>query len=352
MKKKKNASRKKMPMELRSFLVTLLVIAITFGILIPLHFTFPESMTPYWVIAISAAVISPFVIANTKIYFESKNNYSEEQKKNASARFGMDMLTVWYADFVFVCYFMDWLVAFFVFAGIFLTKLVYDTTMALYKRKDSFSYPKIAIIVDYLFGMALLVLIIYKIPDEALRTIILSLGAALVGGLLTLLGVMFTIKRSDRDRKEDEEKKARPLFAYNILRQEPKLDYVMQRVCISDSMEPGNLSCDVFVELENSDRSVFEIKGFFHDGGWVKAEGNTVVLPNSRCIVNFRFSDKPHLLFMEVEDGIGNPHYYQLWVLYLGTQSSAGKLLHTIREIKPISKADMEKAMGEGDKAK
>ena len=76
-------------------------------------------------------------------------------------------------------------------------------------------------------------------------------------------------------------------------------------------------------------------------------EGNTTVLPNAKCLLNFRFMDKPERLFLEVEDILGNLYYYQLFVLYLGTQSSYGMDLHTIREIKSISIDDMNNKIKE-----
>ena len=221
--------------------------------------------------------------------------------------------------------------------------MIYDVASVLVNRKDATTYPNFLIISDFALSFLLLTLLIYKIPDQTLQTIVIALTAALIGGLLTLLGVIMTIKKSDKDRKEDEIKKARPVFAYNMLRQEPKLDAVVQRVCISDSSEQLQDACDVYVELENSNLSAFEIKRVNHDGRWVKMEGNTTVLPSTKCLLNFRFSDHPDSIFLEVEDLLGNYYYYHLLVLFLGAKSSNGRFLHTVREIKSCAKEEMEK---------
>lgn len=66
-----------------------------------------------------------------------------------------------------------------------------------------------------------------------------------------------------------------------------------------------------------------------------------------KCLLNFIFMYHSQSLFLEVEDILGNLYYYQLFVLFLNAKSSKGLLLHTVREIKSISKADMKKIMME-----
>ena len=348
MKKVKEKSiKKKLSAETSGNLITLIVILATLGITIPLHIVFPNKLTSYWVIAICVAVISPFALVNANINIEAKGNFTEEQKKAATSKLVIMMLSIWYADFTFICMFMDWLVVFFILAGLYLIKMIYDVSSVLVNRKNATAYPNFFIIGDFVLSFLLLTLLIYKIPDQTLQTIVIALSAALIGGLLTLLGVIMTIKKSDIDRKEDEINKARPVFAYNMLMQEPKLDVAVQRVCISESSEHLQDACDVYVELENSNLSSFEIKRVNHDGTWVKMKCNTTVLPSAKCLLNFRFVDNPNSLFLEIEDQLGNNYYYKLFVMFLGTRSCNGMSLYTVREIKNITKEEMEMIMKE-----
>lgn len=344
---KEKKTKKQLPREVGSSLFTLIVIIVTLGITLPLHFVFPNKLTTYWTIAICVAVISPFALFNAKIIMEANGNFTAEQKKATTSELGTMMFSIWYVDFTFACMFMDWLIPFFFLAAFYLIKKVYNVSSFLVNRKAATTYSNFLIVGDFVLSFLLLTLLVYKIPDQSLQTIVIALSSALIGGLLTLLGVVMTIKSSDKDRREDEIKKARPVFAYNMLRQEPKLDVVVQRVCISDSSEQLQEACDVYVELENSNLSSFEIKRIYHDSKWIKMEGNTVVLPSAKCLLNFRFIDKSNSLFLEIEDQLGNSYYYQLFVLLLGTKSSNGMVLHTVREIKNIVKEDMEALMKE-----
>lgn len=208
---KEKRIKKKLSIETSSKLTTLIVILVTLGITIPLHFKFPDKLTSYWVIAICVSIICPFTLANFKINMEAKGNFTEEQKKAATSKLGIMMLSIWYADFTFVCMFMDWLIAFYVLAGLYLIKMIYNVTSVLVNRKDATAYPNFLIVGDFVLSFLLLILLIYKIPDQTLQTIVISLSAALIGGLLTLIGVVLTIKKTDMDRSIDEIKKAKPL---------------------------------------------------------------------------------------------------------------------------------------------
>lgn len=58
---------------------------------------------------------------------------------------------------------------------------------------------------DFVAGVALTVFLIYIIPDATLRNIVLTIAAALYGGILTLVGVAWTIK--DGQDRETETKR-------------------------------------------------------------------------------------------------------------------------------------------------
>ena len=348
MKEVKN--KKKMPKEISASLVTLVVILITLGVTLPLHFIFPEKLTVYWVIAICFAVISPFALANFKIYAEAKGNYTEEQKKGALGKIGLAMLSVWYVDFAFVCMFMDWLVAFFVLAGLYLIKTVYDVAKVLINRKDSAAYPNFIVVGDFVLCFLLIILLIYKIPDANLRTIVTALAAALIGGLLTLLGVMLTIKKSDEDRREDEIKKAQPVFTFNMLVKEP-VQPNFEKACFPMLEEELNKRCVVYVELENSVLSSFTMKRIHRDLEWLQLEGNVSLIPGNKCILSYRFNS-PFAMYLEVEDILGNSHYYELKPLIMPvsgtaifTNDSAGRVFYTLRSVREVSGEEMREAI-------
>ncbi len=245
----------------------------------------------------------------------------------------------WSCDLFYMSCFIDNLVCKFIFGGIAMIIIFMNLTDAFIAPKDKRSgFEKYGMLQDFLIGVGLTIYLIYIIPNSDIKEVVIPTVAAVYGGLITLVGVAWTIKKSDKDRKEDEEKKVRPIFSYNMLRKEPLLETVVQKICMSDVLEKDLYTCEAFVELENSEFSMFEIKRIHHDNSWVAVEGNKIVLPGAKCLLNFRFSDNLEFIFLEVEDILKKPHYFQLKVLNIGIKSSSGKLFHTVREINEIDK--------------
>ena len=200
---------------------------------------------------------------------------------------------------------------------------------------------------DLILGIGLSVYLIYILPNEQLKTIVTAVVAALYGGILTLVGVAWTIRHSDKERREEEKKKAKPIFTFNMVLEEIK-DIRTKKVCFDVADNGIEYECHVVAELENSDHALFEVKRIFHDGKWNEIEGNTVVLPNKTVYFDFRFNDDVNNLFLEVKDGLDNSYYYEIKVLSLNllpgvVRNSNTELLHTVRELKEISIDEINK---------
>ena len=258
---------------------TLGAIAVSLGITLPLHFAFPDKLTTYWVVAICVAVISPFALIRFKVYAESTGNYTEEQKKAASAKFGIMILSTWYADFAFICMFMNWLIAFYILAGLYLIKIVYNFSKVLVTRKDSSSHPNFLIVGDFIISFLLLVLIIYKIENQTLQTIVIALSAALISGLLTLLGVIMTINKSDRDRKEEELNKNKPFFFYTPYYEGPYYDSIGKQPHLKTFDSQGKYQ-RYLGRFFNSDKTEFLLDSVTFNGKTVECMQQEVVTKN------------------------------------------------------------------------
>ena len=156
------------------------------------------------------------------------------------------------------------------------------------------------------------------------------------------MGVAWTIKDANQNKKKEEIQRAEPLFAFNMLRVVPTLSETVERVCFPTNSET-QYACEVYAQIENSNKNAFTLKRIYHDGEWADLEGNIVVLPSSKCILAFNFSNCPESIYLKVEDELSNKHYYQLSVLYLGTKTEEGRLQHTIRGITKTDSSKIEK---------
>lgn len=202
--------------------------------------------------------------------------------------------------------------------------------------KGLFEY--IGIGYNFFVSVVVCAFMIANIKDDKIQTIILSLAAAIYGGLLTLIGVAWTIKKSDRDRKEDEEKKAIPLFSFNML-YKPPVGEIIKKVCFPQSLE-FQYKDEVYVELENSDRSVVVLDRIFHDGSWFQLQGNTVMLPNKTYFLSFKYNS-PNNIYLIAKDAFDKEYAYHIRVLRIKMMADSGKYFNTVREINKIELKEM-----------
>ena len=306
-------------------------------------------MIGYW---LSFALIFPLVLIGISSFKAiarrmSKIEITPEMEKIADEKAAKLVLFYWLCNLFYMSCFINNLACKYIFGG--LIMLIIFTN--LFK---SFSYPKDrnpaetwSLLQDFIIGLGLSIYLIYIIPVYDIKEIVIPVVAAVYGGFITLVGVSWTIKKAEKDRKEEEIKKARPVFSYNMLKREPEFKDDIGKICMSSILEILDFSCDVYVELENSNLSSFELKRIFHDGKWTILEGNTIVLPSSKCLLNFKFTNEPRKIFLEVEDSLLNKYFYQLFVLALEADLSRGCVFHTVKEIKNITKEEMEMIMKE-----
>lgn len=301
-------------------------------------------MVACWIIFAALIVLIPVGFGYFGVLCTKKFNPNEQQKKNMNVTLGKATLLFWLYDLLFMAIFNQWHVMIYIF-GLLSIVIIFTNVICVFLSENKLLNKMISF--DLLVGIGLSVYMIYILPDEQLKTIVTAVIAALYGGILTLVGVAWTIRHSDKERKDEEKKKAKPIFTFNMVLDEIK-DIRTKKVCFDVADNGIEYECHVFAELENSDHALFEVKRVFHDGKWNEIEGNSVVLPNKSVYFDFRFNYDVNNLFLEVKDGLDNSYYYEIKVLSLnllpGVVRNLNKeLLHTIREIKEISIDEINK---------
>ncbi len=81
--------------------------------------------------------------------------------------------------------------------------------------KDNFQ--KFESLYYFIWGIGLTIYLIFRIEDTNLQNIVTAIIAAVYGGLITLVGVAWTIKKTDSDKKEKEREKAKPYILLSVL---------------------------------------------------------------------------------------------------------------------------------------
>lgn len=183
----------------------------------------------------------PFGLHGMKEFTAKKINPTEEQKKIANQRFTILCLFYWLCDFFYMTFIIDNFTWKFILGGFIIIIIFYNLSKAFINGNRVFNF---GLIQDFIVGIALTVYLIYIIPNQDLQNIIIPITSAVYGGLLTLVGVAWTIRKSDSDRKQEEKNKVKPylknyLNSY-LLDQDVKIDFV-------DLNKQENFKCQGFV---------------------------------------------------------------------------------------------------------
>lgn len=148
-----------------------------------------------WVIFAYAFILIPI-----SFYFLYQEDKPEEATKKLPINALKSTVLYWLFDLLYMSIFNDWLIGKFVF-GVLAIIIIFINSADVFLHGVK-SY-KFFLVVELLIGLGLSAYLIYIIPDDKMQTIVLSIAAALIGGLFTLLGVAWTIKQSEKDRKAD-----------------------------------------------------------------------------------------------------------------------------------------------------
>ena len=300
-------------------------------------------MLVYWIVFIALLLFIPLSFCYFDVICIKKYNLDEKQQKNLHLAIVKYILLIWLYDLLYMAIFNHWLILIYIF-GLLSIVIIFTNLIGAFLSENN--VPRKMLSFELLLGVGLSVYLIYILPNEQLKTIVTSAVAALYGGLLTLAGVAWTIRHSDKERKRGERQKTRPIFTFNMVTEELK-DVQTKKVSFDDVKNVCKYKCHVIAELENSNHSVFVIKQIYHDAKWHKIEGNTVVLPNSLVYFDFRFNEDVENIFLEVKDELNISYYYEVKVLSISLlkkiPTPATEFLHTIRELKEVTIEEINK---------
>lgn len=172
----------------------------------------------------------------------------------------------------------------------------------------------ISFIVDVLSLLALIIYLIYLIPnDKNLQDIVLAIIAAVVGGVLALAGVAWTIKdgnkqrqeelhRVEYERKEDERKKIIPFVALDTDNKEPNHTININGICYSDKNNKQFSYNIANFNIANTELSIFSIGGLYFNNRVSLCRSFSLI--NKNWIVKFDIEDVVSLSEELIDFGI------------------------------------------------
>ena len=153
-----------------------------------------------WIIAGFVAVYAPFFFFSLLAFDLSHNERSSEEKQKAALNTCKNIVLYWFFNLFYLSIVNDWLVPMFVFGIMALIIVAINLSDAFLNGAKSIRF---FIALELVLSLVASVFLIYKIPNCTVQNIVLTISSALIGGILTLLGVAWTIKDTNDKRKDD-----------------------------------------------------------------------------------------------------------------------------------------------------
>ena len=160
-----------------------------------------------WVIFGVVAVYTFLFFLSLLSYNLKHRELTKEEKQKISINVIKYILLYWLFDLTYMGIFNSWFWVTIICGTLAVTFVFYNLVLAFFNIVESL---RVWLVLELLFGMGTAIYLIYIIPNETLQNIIVAIVAAVFGGLFTLIGVAWTFKKGDIDRKEDERKKNIP----------------------------------------------------------------------------------------------------------------------------------------------
>ena len=274
---------------------------------------YDTAYTWWWAVFVLVALFLPIFVLGMRSFLKKEKEYTEDQIKTSLKVCWKYVGFYWLMDLFYMAIFNYWtadeqsqtlwLTLQFVFGGLAMVYIFYNLARAFLSNAQKHWW---GLLQDFLWGIAITVYLIFLIPDDALQTIVLSITAAVYGGLLTLVGVAWTIKdtnekreedliRVETERKEEERKKNIPYIRLAFNKDLPPLVANATMVNILDfenSEELARLERNVFYQIsikdfiiKNLSNTNIILNGVIAYGKYFEFSRMEIVEPDACCLI-------------------------------------------------------------------
>ena len=210
----------------------------------------------------------------------------------------------------------------FIFGGLCLLTIFMNLSISFVNSDKSQPIKRFDLLFDFLCGIGLTIYLLYKIPNESLQSIMIPVISAVYGGLLTLIGVAWTIKNQDKQRKNDEKLKFKPIFVIesysNDLNIWKNSNYRLAKF-INNNKKNNENSNEYFclddLILSNSDNANLFIKNIYVNENKLEKNFDKFLVYKNE-IINILIKGNFHYdkidMVIEISDMLENVYYYKV----------------------------------------
>lgn len=270
----------------------------------------------HWVIFSLLIFLIPVGIASFANYSLKRFSISKKQLKNTYPKLFNYILFYWLCDLFYMACFNDWLIWKFVFGCLILIAVLYSLTTSFIIPKEKNNFEKVGLLQDFLVGIGLGIYLIYIIPIQEVKDVVIPMASAIFGGLLTLVGVAWTIRYTAKDKKEDAIKLNKPLLfimnPLNIDNPDKIVNANLDFCPLEDGNESKKTMKAIFEPffLKNGDFSYSVLRGIQIDDYYSMLEIGQAFEKNTIYKItfnaNFNVNKNPKRVYLIIEDMLNN----------------------------------------------
>lgn len=215
-----------------------------------------------WAIFTFIATGIPAVSFAIVTFFKEEQNVVKEQLNKMRINVLKVTLLWWLLDLFFISSVKDWEIWPYIFGVIALIIIFYNLTVSFLSNKTQY---KVLLLHDFVLGIGLTIYLLYKIPNEKLQTIMIAVISAVYGGLITLVGVAWTIKEAHNASRNAHLSSIKPLFyaiKYSNINYRDKSNILMKFI----EKDKPEIRGYILGLIRNSDKTEFIIENISIDG--------------------------------------------------------------------------------------
>lgn len=251
-----------------------------------------------WIIIGFIAVYAPLFFFSLLAFDLSHNQRSSDEKQKASLNTCKNIVLYWLFDLFFLSIVNDWLVPMFVFGIMALIIVAINLSDAFLNGAKSLRF---FIALELVLSLVASVFLIYKIPNCTVQNIVLTISSALIGGILTLLGVAWTIKdtndkrkedlqRVENERKEEERLKYKPYANFYAGKHDGELSDIKVAQWLNGTSAISRSKTELLVTENKINNCCFANTDFSHFYVWgLKINGSSTNFASARLIRKDRY---------------------------------------------------------------
>lgn len=294
----------------------------------------------FWCIFVLMLIYFPVLVIGMRNFYKKEKNYTAKELKtsaiNASKYILFYLLLVFFYMAIFNYWISDsnskdiWLTLQFVFGIAAMVFIFYSLTITFLSvsKKNRFG-----LLQDFILGVAITIYLIFIFPNSSLQSIVLTIIAAVYGGLLTLVGVAWTIRQTNLEKAESIKLSIKPYFyILNYIKDEYDWKNASSTIFRNEDEIVENPKTHNVGVIKNSDNGILIFEKIIINDREINVDFGTILDKNKATNIRIYNCDLENVndFIMVCRDIQNNQLFYKCYI--------KDKLIYKIVELKFVSK--------------